>query len=83
MTTANRILRLYISTLDPSDIFIKIVKYVMLVYANGWFAIKNNPLCTDGTKNLFSIIKSIRDYDINMFNIVKNSLNRNCFFCTL
>ena len=80
LTTANRILRLYISTLDPSDIFIKIVKYVILVYAKVWFTIKNNPLCTDGTKNLFSIIKSIRDYDINMFNIVKNSLNRNRFF---
>ena len=80
LTTANRILRLYISTLDPSDIFIKIVKYVILVYAKEWFTIKNNPLCTDGTKNLFSIIKSIRDYDINMFNIVKNSLNRNSFF---
>ena len=56
------------------------VKYVILLYAKEWFTIKNNPLCTDGTNNLFSIIKSIRDYDINVFNIVKNSLNRNSFF---
>ena len=29
---------------------------------------------------IYFLLISIRDYDINMFNIVKNSLNRNSFF---
>ena len=40
LTTANRILRLYVSTDEPFQILKIIVEYIMKVYAPVWFAIK-------------------------------------------
>ena len=40
LTTENRILRVYISTPDPSSKLISLVKYVIHVYARSWFDIK-------------------------------------------
>ena len=40
LTTANHILRLYVSTVEPSQTLKIIVKYITKVHAPVWFAIK-------------------------------------------
>ncbi|GBN06382.1 hypothetical protein AVEN_38035-1 [Araneus ventricosus] len=40
LTTANRILRLYIRTEEPSSELIQLVYYIMRVYCIAWFSIK-------------------------------------------
>ncbi|GBM13749.1 hypothetical protein AVEN_90013-1 [Araneus ventricosus] len=39
LTTSNRILRLYISTSDPSNELITLVVFILKVYAPSWFRI--------------------------------------------
>ena len=45
---ANRILRLHISTTNPTEKLTDLVKIVMFLYALGWFQIKSHPSMSDG-----------------------------------
>lgn len=58
LTTANRILRLYVGTTDPSTNLVVLATFIMKVYAPTWFSIKINSSCKDGAKNLFKLISS-------------------------
>ena len=51
LTRANRILRLYDSSLNPSDKLKDLVKIVMQLYATGWFQIKFHPSVSDDARN--------------------------------
>ena len=42
LTTSNRIIRLYVSTVAPEKILIKHADFVMRAYAMTWFEIKRN-----------------------------------------
>ncbi|KAK0045507.1 hypothetical protein Bpfe_025113 [Biomphalaria pfeifferi] len=53
LTTANRILRLYISQQNPTHSLQMLSTYIMQVYAPVWFAIKSKPSCVDGTKHIW------------------------------
>ena len=48
LTQANRILRLYASSLNPSDKLKYLVKIVMQLYEPEWFQIKSHPSVSDG-----------------------------------
>ena len=41
LTTANRILRYYMSILEPSDTLLRITKFIIFVYARMWFEIRH------------------------------------------
>lgn len=56
LTTANRILRLYITEVKPSMNLVKLVKYVLQVYAPTWFEIKKTTSCSEGAKLLHNMI---------------------------
>jgi hypothetical protein len=56
LTTANRILRLYISTSQPSDELILLAEFVVKVYARIWFAIKTRPSCKNGALHVWEMI---------------------------
>jgi len=56
LTTANRVLRLYVATETPSTQLKIITEYIIKVYAPTWFAIKTKPSCTDGSRHLFALI---------------------------
>ncbi|GBM46244.1 Transposon Ty3-I Gag-Pol polyprotein [Araneus ventricosus] len=58
LTTANRILRLYISTSDTSNEFITLVVIILRVYAPSWFLIKVHHSIKDGAGNLWYFICS-------------------------
>ncbi|KAB0790440.1 hypothetical protein PPYR_15181, partial [Photinus pyralis] len=59
-TTANRILKLYISTENPSYNLNILTEYVIRVYAPTWFEIKIRPSCCYGSYHFFGIIKKSR-----------------------
>ncbi|GBO11390.1 hypothetical protein AVEN_151539-1 [Araneus ventricosus] len=52
LTTTNRILRLYISTSDPSNELITLVVFTLRVYAPSWFRIKVHHSIKDGARHL-------------------------------
>ena len=60
LTKANRILRLYISTSNPSNKLKLLAEYCVKVYAQVRFQIKTNPTCKDGPKNFWKLIKCSR-----------------------
>lgn len=80
LTTANRLLRLYIATDLPSPHLVTLVTYVMRVYAPSWFRIKMKPSCTYGTKHLFHTIQSSRYLSKELRDIVDPVIERNSFF---
>src|SRR6218665_1300699 len=53
VTLANRSLRFYIATENPSEYLKTIAEFVLKVYAPMWFTIKSKPSCQDGTKHLW------------------------------
>ena len=61
LTTANRILRLCVSTDEPSQTLKIIVKYIMKLYAPLWFAIKNTSSSQNGVLHLL-IIDNASDF---------------------
>lgn len=63
LTTANRILRLYISTEKPEEIpyLRQIVHYIVCCYAPIFFAIRNEPNIASGAKHYFKMIELSRN----------------------
>ncbi|KAK0066895.1 hypothetical protein Bpfe_003630 [Biomphalaria pfeifferi] len=61
LTTANRILRLYISQQNPTHSLQILATYIMQVYAPVWFAIKSKPSCVDENL-LIAMVTDDRDH---------------------
>lgn len=80
VTTANRILRLYISSENPSLSLTTLTEYIMNVYAPMWFSIKSQPTCKDGAKHLLRTIHLSRYLDKELRDIVDAVIQRNGFF---
>lgn len=60
LTTANRILRLYVSSENPKPELKTLAQFIMKVYAQVWFFIKKNSTFKDGPKHLFRMIQFSR-----------------------
>lgn len=80
LTTANRILRLYVATENPSDSLSTLVNYIMKVYAPFWFRVKLKPSCAEGARHLFEFIVSCRFLPGNIQKIIHPVIQRNAFF---
>ena len=80
LTTANRILRLYISKECPDKHLITLVTYIVKVYAPIWFEIKSKPSCTDGSRYLFQMIRYTRYLSTNLKRIVDPVIQTNSYF---
>lgn len=80
LTKANRILRLYISTSNPSNNLKLLAEYCVKVYAPIWFQIKTNPTCKDGSKNLWKLIKNSRYLPAEFKLIIDPVIQRNAYF---
>jgi hypothetical protein len=70
LTMANRILRLYVGTENPSKNLQLLAEYIIKVYAPIWFHIKLNPLYIDGPRHIFKIIELSRCFPKNIINII-------------
>ena len=66
LTTANRVLRLYVSAneidfnLDDLETLKQLVHYIVGCYAPVYFDIKNKPSLTDGSRHYFQLVKLSR-----------------------
>lgn len=72
-TTANRICRLYISTLNPSHTLVNFTKYILWVYAF-------SPSCVFGAVHLSFIIRQSRLLDSKFLQTIQNTISRNSFY---
>ena len=77
ITTANRLMRLYVSCQEPSASLKHLVTYVVKVYIPTWFNIKMHPSCKDGAKHLYRLIqlsrylsKDLRDVVVQFCNVM-------------
>lgn len=80
LTTANRILRLYVSSKNPSTNLCIITEFVMRVYAPIWIKIKQKPSCIIGPKHLLNMIKMSRYMSNNELKIIDPVIQRNAYF---
>lgn len=80
LTTANRILRLYVATHNPHPNLITLVVFIVKVYAPMWFYIKRNPSCFSGSINLHKTIKASRYLPENLKAIIDPVIQRNGYF---
>lgn len=80
LTSANRILRLYVSTINPSKNLQLLVNYVVKVYAPIWFSIKQRPPFKDGTKHIFQLIVYSLFLPENFRSVIDSVIERNALF---
>ncbi|XP_055922808.1 uncharacterized protein LOC129953593 [Eupeodes corollae] len=81
LTTANRILRLYVGTEKPSKELLVLATYIIKVYVFVWFQIKTKPSCLDGPKHILALIKASKYLPKNLKAIVHPVIERNAYFC--
>jgi len=80
LTTANRILRLYISTETPEENLITLTEFILKVYAPMWFHIKMKSFCSLGSKHVWQTIKFSRYLPKNYQKIIDPVIQRNAYF---
>lgn len=80
LTTANRILRLYVATEKPSYDLNILTEYVIKVYATTWFLIKYKSACKYGPQHLFHLSQASRYLPTKFRDIVDKVIQRNAFF---
>lgn len=80
LTTANRVLRLYVACAEPSLHLKDLVIFILKVYAPLWFSIKLNSSCKDGARHLFRTIQLSRYLSKELRNVIDPVLQRNGYF---
>ncbi|GBL97193.1 hypothetical protein AVEN_144627-1 [Araneus ventricosus] len=80
LTNANRILRIYISTSDPSNELITLVVLILKVYAPSWFRIKDHQSIKDGARHLWHFTRSFRYLPKKYPDITEPVITRNAYF---
>ena len=81
LTCANRTLRLYMSSENPSQSLLHLVSYIVQVYAPCWFRIKRFPYCYHGARNFYYMLQRTACYpDDAIRNVVYKPLQRNAYF---
>uniref|UniRef100_A0A8D9BH13 Uncharacterized protein n=1 Tax=Cacopsylla melanoneura TaxID=428564 RepID=A0A8D9BH13_9HEMI len=80
LTTANRILQLYVSTNNPSEGLKLLAQFVIKVYAPSWFEIKQNPKATYGARHLHQMIKKCAFLPPEYKSLVFDVIQRNAYF---
>ncbi|GBM39845.1 hypothetical protein AVEN_45801-1 [Araneus ventricosus] len=82
LTTANRILSLYILTSTPSNELITLVVLILKVYAPSWFQIKVHHSIKDGARYLWHFISSSPYLPKKYRDIIEPVISRNAYFAT-
>ena len=79
LTLANRVLRLYISTEDPSNELILLAKFIVNSYAVVWFDIKKHSNCWNAAPHYYKMIETSRFLPVRYRIIVQQVLKRNSY----
>ena len=81
LTTANRVLRLYITCISPSDDLCIITSYIVNVYARMWFNIKYKSTLKYGAIHLYNLICYSRSLSNDTIDCcIKHTLKINAYF---
>jgi len=80
LTTANRILRLNVSSTSPSTELVLLSDYVLRVYAPVWFSKKLKPQCYMGARHLWHLIQLSRFLSESDRLVVDKCIQRKAFF---
>ncbi|XP_050308327.1 uncharacterized protein LOC126744782 [Anthonomus grandis grandis] len=80
LTTANRILRLYVATIHPTENLCHLAQFIVKVYAPVWFQIKTHPSCKDGSRNLWKLIQNSRYLSKELRDVIDPVIQRNAYF---
>lgn len=80
MTTASRILRVYVSTKHPSDDLVLMTTFIMKVYIPMWIGIKEKSTFNNGSLHLFNLIYLTRTHTPALQNSIQNAVNDNFYF---
>jgi hypothetical protein len=80
LTTANRVLRLFVATSEPSEQLKTLSTYIVRVYIPMWFCIKTKPSCKDGARHLWRTIYLSRYLSPELKRVIDPVLQRNSFF---
>lgn len=80
LTTANRILRLYIATKKPTKKFIEIVTFILTVYVVMQYRIRTQSSIADGPRHVFDTIHRSRYLPRKYQAVVHSSIQTNAFF---
>jgi hypothetical protein len=80
LTTANRILRLYMSTEEPSQALKELTTFVVKVYAPVWFNIRNKPYFTCGSWHTWNMIRLSRYMSVELKTIIDPVIQRNAYY---
>lgn len=80
LTTASRILRYYVTQVQPSRKLRDIVTFIVKVYAPFWFLVKSQPLAIHGSRNVFKYISWIRDLRSDIQLAIKPTIENNHYF---
>jgi hypothetical protein len=81
LTTANRLLRLYIASRNPSENLVELVTYVIRVYAPVWFHVKVQSSCSEGSRHYWRLIQFSRYLKPHLKTVVDEVIQRNAYFC--
>jgi hypothetical protein len=80
LTTASRICRLYVATVQPSNELYSLTHFIVCCYGPTWFNIKCRPRCTDGPKHLLQQIKQQSLLSSTCRNITWPVVQRNAYW---
>lgn len=80
LTTASRILRLYVTQPVASAELKNLALFVMKVYGPFWFLVKSQPQGINGSRHLFKYIQWTRELPSDMQEIVNRSVQINGYF---
>lgn len=80
LTTASRILRLYVSKSNPTETLRNLVRFIVKVYAPFWFLIKSQPQSIHGSRHLFQYILWIRELPVNIQHIIRPTIAQNSYY---
>ncbi|GBM71866.1 hypothetical protein AVEN_232093-1 [Araneus ventricosus] len=80
LTTANRILPLYITTDSTSQSLFTLTEYIMKVHVPMWFTIKIHLSCKDGSKYVFGTIKKSHYLSAELKAVLDPVIQRNGYF---
>lgn len=80
LTTANRVLRLYVSSIKPSTNLKVLAKFIVMVYAPVWFLIKSKCSFENGALHLYKIMMWSRYLPKCLKAIIDPVIQRNAYF---
>lgn len=80
LTTASRILRLYVTQTEASKELKTLTFFIMKIYAPFWFLIKNNPYAIHGSRYIFKYIEWTRELPNEIQVVIESSIQINAFF---